>query len=119
MKKNNVVTIIDLFINNSLTSEISNNSPDIPRCMMKKFIRVFRPFSEYIRASNTQPLPTTISRNSDVTNISWGTFKDTGVSNHIKVLKQQMVYQYLNTIDQTQFWITLNRVADCLSQFIR
>lgn len=50
-------------------------SPAIAKCSMKKFIRVFMPFSEYISDSRTHPLPTTISRNSDVSITNWGTYK--------------------------------------------
>lgn len=50
-------------------------SPAIAKCSMKKFIRVFMPFSEYISDNRTQPLPTTISRNSDVSITKCGTYR--------------------------------------------
>lgn len=55
--------------------EFFPTSPAIAKCSMKKFIRVFMPFSEYISDSRTHPLPTTISRNSDVSITNWGTYK--------------------------------------------
>lgn len=55
--------------------EFFTTSPAIAKCSMKKFIRVFMPFSEYISDSRTHPLPTTISRNSDVSITNWGTYK--------------------------------------------